>query len=128
MKYRYLKNAYPDMLNGIDVLIQKAKISNRFEDEALSSAENSELEKAKNLCELRIVEIWNNQNSEEFKAVCSTYFDIATQCDIELDNEYAVFEYIKIISFGYLGEGWHLVRQFLKNQQNKIDHLPISEN
>ncbi len=128
IKYRYLKNAYPDMLNGIGMLIQKAKISNRFEDEALSNEENSELEKAKNLCELRIVEIWNDQNSEEFKALCSTYFDIATQCDIELDNEYAVFEYIKIISFGYLGEGWHLVRQYLKNQQNKIDDLPISEN
>lgn len=128
IKYRYLNNAYPDMLNGIGMLIQKAKISNRFEDEALSSAEHSELEKAKNLCELKIVEIWNNQSSEEFKALCSTYFDIATQCDIELDKEYAVFEYIKIISFGYLGEGWHLVRQYLKNQQNKIADLPISEN
>jgi replicative superfamily II helicase len=127
IKYRYLKNAYPDMLNGIGMLIQKAKISNRFEDEVLNSEENSELEKAKNLCELRIVEIWNNQNSEEFKALCSTYFDIAAQCDIELNNEYAIFEYIKIISFGYLGEGWHLVRQFLKNKQSKIDHLPISE-
>ncbi len=128
IKYRYLKNAYPDMLSGIGMLIQKAKISNRFEDEALSNDENSELEKAKILCELSIVEIWNDLNSEEFKALCSTYFDIAAQCDIELDNEYAVFEYIKIISFGYLGEGWHLVRQYLKNQQNKIDDLPISEN
>jgi len=126
-KYHYLKDAYPDMLNGIGILIQKAKISNRFEDETLSIEEKSELEKAKNLCELRIVEIWNNQNSDEFKALCSTYFDIATQCDVELDNEYAVFEYIKIISFGYLGEGWHLVRQYLKNQQSKIDHLPITE-
>lgn len=128
IKYDYLKKAYPDMLNGIGMLIQKAKISNRFEDEALTSEEHSELEKAKNLCELRIVEVWNNQNSEEFKALCSTYFDIAAQCNIELNNEYTVFEYIKIISFGYLGEGWHLVRQYLKNQQNKIDNLPISNN
>ncbi|WP_461641115.1 DEAD/DEAH box helicase [Labilibaculum euxinus] len=128
IKYRYLYNAYPDMLDGIAMLIQKAKISNRFEDEALSNEEYSELEKAKDLCELKIVELWNNQNSEEFKALCSTYFDIASQFDIDLGNEYAVFEYIKIISFGYLGEGWHLVRQYLKSQQNKIDHLPISEN
>ena len=128
IKYRYLKDAYPDMLNGIGMLIQKAKISNRFENEFLTHGENLELEKAKNLCELKIVEIWNNQNSEEFKALCSTYFDIATQCDIKFDDEYTVFEYIKIISFGYLGEGWHLVKQYLKNQQSEIDHLPISEN
>lgn len=128
IKYNYLIQAYPDMLNGIDMLIQKAKISNLFEDETLTNEEYSELETAKNLCELRIVEIWNNQNSEEFKALCSTYFDISTQCNIELDNEYAVLEYIKIISFGYLGEGWHLVRQFLKYQQKKINFFPISEN
>ncbi len=127
-KYRYLINTYPDILNGVNILIQKAKISNRFEDKILSFDEQSELEKAKNLCELRIVETWNSQNSEEFKALCSTYFDIAAQCDIEGENEYIVFEYIKIISFGYLGEGWHLVRQYLKNQQDKIDELPISEN
>lgn len=128
MKYHYLNDAYPDMLNGIGMLIQKAKISNRFQDEVLNSEEYSELEKAKNLCELRIVELWNNQNSEEFKALCSTYFDIATQCELEFDDEYVVFEYIKIISFGYLGEGWHLVRQFLKTQQRKIDRILISEN
>lgn len=128
IKYRYLNNAYPDVLNGIGMLIQKAKISNRFKGEPLTPKENSDLEKAKNLCELRIVEIWDNQNSEEFKALCSTYFDIAAQSEIELDNEYAVFEYTKIITFGYLGEGWHLVRQYLINQQNEIDKLPISEN
>ena len=116
------------MLTDIGMLIQKAKISTRFEGDVLGDEEYSELEKAKNLCELRIVELWNDQNSEEFKALCSIYFDIASQIVIDLNYENAVFDYLKIISFGYLGEGWHLVRQYLKNQQNKIDLLSISEN
>ncbi|HEX5551661.1 MAG TPA: DEAD/DEAH box helicase, partial [Chitinophagaceae bacterium] len=126
-KYQYLTDAYPDMLNGIGLLIQKVKISNRFETRGLSIEDVTELEKAKNLCELRIVGIWNSRKDEEFKALCSTYFDIASQLDIELVDDDDIFEYIKIISFGYLGEGWHLVRQFLKKQQNKIEELPISE-
>jgi len=127
LKYHYLETAYPDMLEGIGMLIQKAKISKRFKDVILDSSDLSKLEKAKNLCELSIVEIWDNQNSDPFKALCSIYFDIASQLDIDISDDLSVFEYIKIIAFGYLGEGWHLVRQYLKTQEQKIDNLSQTE-
>ncbi len=126
-KYQFLEDAFPDMLSGIDMLIQKAKIASRFESETLLPQEIEELIKAKNLCELRIVELWDDQAAEEFKALCSTYFDISTQLETEFESEYIIYEYIKIISFGYLGEGWHLVRQFLKTHQTKIDRIQDSD-
>ena len=127
LKYHYLETAYPDMLGGIGMLIQKAKISKRFKDVVLDNSDLSKLENAKNLCELSIVEIWNDQNSAPFKALCSIYFDIASQLDIDINDDFSVFEYIKIIAFGYLGEGWHLVKQYLKTQEQKIDSLPQTE-
>ncbi len=126
-KYRYLEVAYPDMLNGIGVLIQKGKVANRFEGTTIDENDIIVLDKAKHLCELRIVELWDNQNSEEFKALCSTYFDIATQIEIDIKEDSVVFEYLKTIAFGYLGEGWHLVRQYLKKEEQKINNIPNSE-
>ena len=128
LKYDYIERAYPDMLSGIGALIEKVKISKRFKETNTIDAEIDILNKAKGLCELKIVELWNDQNTDDFKAICSTYYDIATIVDIDKSDEYVVFEYIKLIAFGYLGEGWHLVRQYLKNKQTEIDNLPISEN
>lgn len=126
-KYHYLEAAYPDMLNGIGVLIQKSKVANRFEGTAINEKDIIALDKAKHLCELKIVELWDNQNLEEFKALCSTYFDIATQIEVDIKEDSIVFEYLKTIAFGYLGEGWHLVRQYLKKEQKNIDNIPNSE-
>ncbi|HEY0047393.1 MAG TPA: DEAD/DEAH box helicase [Flavobacterium sp.] len=128
VKYHHLEAAYPDLLKGISTLIQRVKIANRFSDESLSDLQIAVLEKAKNLCELRIIDLWEKQSTEEFKAMCSSYFDIATQLEIKNEGEYTVFEYIKIISFGYLGESWHLVRQYLKSQQDHIDQIPQNNN
>ncbi len=126
-KYRYLESAYPDMLQGIGMLIQKGKISTRFQSINLDAHEQSQLDKAKNLCELRIIELWSNQGSEEFKALCSTYFDIASQLEINADNELAVFEYIKMITCGYLAESWHLVKQYLKIKESEVEKLNITD-
>lgn len=125
-KYQFLHEAYPDMLHGIDALIQKAKISKRFESIELSPDELNRLSFAKELCELKIVEIWNNKESNEFKALCSTYFDIASELPLFSSNETAIFEYLKLIAFGYLGEGWHQVRQFIKGEISNIDSIEFS--
>jgi hypothetical protein len=78
-KYHILEQAYPDMLAGIGMLIQKGKLSRRFTSLQLDEVEIQELIKAKELCELRIIELWELRNTEqtsnEFKALCSTYFD-----------------------------------------------------
>lgn len=126
-KYQALLEAYPNMLGGIDVLIEKAKISTRFESIDLTSDENEKLEAAKDLCELRIIELWEQKDSVDFKALCSTYFDLASQIDYTEEKEGLLFEYLKIIAFGYLGEGWHQVRQYISLQITKLNELQLED-
>ncbi len=126
-KYRYLMEAYPDMLVGIDVLIQKGKLSSRFDSVELTEDEIQQLEKAKELCELKIIEHWDNKEGEAFKALCSTYFDIASQLTFDTTSEYFIYEQIKLIAFGYLGEHWHFVRQYLKAQTATIENLEAGD-
>jgi replicative superfamily II helicase len=127
IKYSILEQAYPDMLAGIGMLIQKGKLSKRFESLQLIEAEIQELTKAKELCELRIIELWEQRNDEEteneFKALCSTYFDIACQLPSIVEDEYFVYETFKLIAFGYLGEHWHFVKQYLKGLNEQIQNI-----
>ena len=131
-KYHILEQAYPDMLEGIGMLIQKGKISRRFASLQLGEAESQELIKAKELCELRIIELWvhrnSNEMSNEFKALCSTYFDIASQLPAIVESEYFVYETFKLIAFGYLGEHWHFVKQYLKGIKEQIQSIELVDN
>lgn len=122
-KYQILEEAYPDLLQGIGTLIQKGKLSGRFENINLSYNEIISLNKAKELCELKIIELWDDREAENFKALCSTYFDIAVLLPNEISNEYFIYEQIKLIAFGYLGENWHFVRQYLKNRVELFENL-----
>lgn len=126
-KYNLLERAYPDMLAGIGMLIQKGKLSKRFESVELSQVDIQQLEKAKELCELKIVEHWERRDTEDFKALCSTYFDIAGQIPATVESEYYIYEQFKLIAFGYLGEHWHFVRQYLKSNRTGIDELENGE-
>lgn len=130
-KYHILEQAYPDMLVGISMLIQKGKLSKRFESLQLIKAESEELTKAKELCELRIIELWEQRNEEDtvndFKALCSTYFDIASQLSPSFQGEYFVYETFKLIAFGYLGEHWHFVKQYLKRLNGQIQNIETGE-
>jgi len=130
IKYHYLEKAYPDMLEGIGMLIQKSKLSNRFNSIELTSEDIELLIKAKELCELRIIAIWEtreNENITEFKALCSTYFDIASQLPIQETSELVIYEQLKIIAFGYLGEHWHFVKQYLKSNNEIIHNIDVGE-
>lgn len=128
MKYNYLEQAYPHLLDGIGMLIQKGKLANRFEQVNLTVEDLAQLEKAKELCELRIIELWDVRDSAEFKALCSVYFDIASQIPINIENEYFILELFKLIAFGYLGEHWHFVKQYLKGLEGQIQSLELGEN
>ncbi|MEX2564753.1 MAG: DEAD/DEAH box helicase [Cyclobacteriaceae bacterium] len=123
LKYNHLEQAYPDMLTGIGGLIQKGKLSKRFESVQLTEEEISQLEKARDLCELKIIELWDDRDSQQFKALCATYFDIAGQLPNDAESEYYVYKQIKLIVFGYLGEHWHFVRQYLKANAEEIENL-----
>lgn len=127
-KYLYIEQIYPDLLKGIDILIQKAKLSKRFENINLTQEEYNQLNKAKELCELKIIERWENRNTNDFKAFCSTYFDIATLLNIDVDDEYFIYEQIKIIAFGYLGEHWHFVKQYLRSYDFESIAVPSDWN
>jgi replicative superfamily II helicase len=128
-KYQILEQAYPEMLVGIGMLIQKGKLSKRFSSLQLGEDEVKELIKAKELCELRIIELWEQRNAEEtvneFKALCSTYFDIASQLPVVVESEYFVYETFKLISFGYIGEHWHFVKQYLKGIEKQIQTIKL---
>lgn len=131
-KYHILEQAYPDMLAGIGMLIQKGKLSRRFTSLQLDEVEIQELIKAKELCELRIIELWELRNTEqtsnEFKALCSSYFDIASQLPAIVESEYFVYETFKLIAFGYLGEHWHFVKQYLKGLEEQIRNIELVDN
>lgn len=127
IKYNYLEQAYPDMLDGIGMLIQKAKLSNRFDSVQLNDDETNQLQKAKELCELRIIELWENREQIEFKALCSTYFDIVSQLPIQSNNELVIYEQVKLISFGYLGEHWHFVKQHIKSNIEIYEAIEIGD-
>lgn len=126
LKYNHLEQAYPDMLTRIGALIQKGKIARRFESVELTESEIEQLEKAKELCELNIIELWNNGDSQQFKALCATYFDIDSQLPKDAASEYYIYEQIKLIVFGYLGEHWHFVRQYLKANAEEIKNMEAS--
>jgi len=126
-KYIYLEQAYPDMLEGIGMLIQKGKLSRRFESVELINDEIQQLEKAKELCELKIIELWDDRETIEFKALCATYFDIAGQLPTDTASEYFIYEQIQLITFGYLGEHWHFVSQYLIAKTFIIDNLEIND-
>lgn len=126
-KYTYLEQAYSDMLEGFAALIQKGKLAQRFTTIQLSEGELSMLENAKELCELKIVELWDARETTEFKALCSTYFDIVTLLPLNADTEYFIYEQIKLIVFGYLGEHWHFVRQYIKANFALIEQLNVGD-
>jgi hypothetical protein len=69
------------------------------------------------------------QSDEEsdFKALCSSYFDLAAIQEFSEHPLDRVLEYFKIITIGYLGEGWHLVKSFLKENEGEIRQLAESD-
>lgn len=127
VKYDFLEQAYPDMLIGIGMLIQKGKLGKRFNSVELTADDIQRLEKAKELCELKIIELWERRDTQEFKALSSTYFDIAVQLPVDTRSEYFIYDQYKIIVFGYLGEHWHFVKQFLKGNSEIIDQLEVDD-
>lgn len=128
IKYNDLELAYPDMLQGIGMLLQKATLAGRFDSVTLSEVEIEQLQKAKELCELKIVALWEEREQSEFKGLCSTYFDIASLLPIQWDSELLVYEQLKIVAFGCLGEHWHFVKQYLKNHSTQFEAISVSDN
>lgn len=127
VKYSHLERAFPEMLDGIGMLIQKGKLAKRFRTIEISVDDLKRLEKAKELCELQLIELWEERDSNTFKALCSTYFDIAGQSSLSVNSEYLIYEQIKLISIGYLGENWHFVKQYLKANHQTVSTLNEEE-
>jgi len=128
-KYKYLSEPFEDILIGINVIIQKAKLSKKFKGINITEEDIKILINAKEICELQINNEWDEKDEKKFKALCSTYFDIATSLfekkEENLTNE-DIFEILKIIVFGYLGEYSHFVKAYL--EENLIlNQLQIPE-
>ncbi len=128
-KYTYLSELFADILTGVKDIIQKAKLSKKFEGITITDEEREVLSRAKEICELEINNEWDEKDSKEFQALCSTYFDIATSLQKINENNLSdedIFELLKIIVFGYLGEQPHFVKTYLK-ENSILEKLKIPE-
>jgi replicative superfamily II helicase len=126
-KYEILEKNYKDILGDLSALIQKARVSRRFNAVKLSESEIKLLHKAKEICELEINNYWNQNDSNEFLSLCITYFDIATCFDYDLNDEVNIMEVFKIIIFGYLGEHSHYVKSYLLSIKDDVNNIIIPE-
>lgn len=121
-KYKILEKYFPEILNGVSELIQKARLSRKFSTFSLNNNELVLLNKAKELSELKILEYWNSQD-DEFKLLCSIYFDVASLLIQKYETEEDIFEGIKLISLGYIGEHNHFVKEYFSKVINEIEKL-----
>lgn len=126
-RYEILEQNYQDILAGLSELIQKARVSRKFNTIELSEDEKKLLQKAKEICELEINNYWYQKDSKEFLSLCITYFEIATCFDYELIDEINIMELFKIIIFGYLGEHSHYVKDYLLSIKNYVANLEIPD-
>jgi hypothetical protein len=91
---------------------------------SLNSLEKSELIKLKELCELRILELLDWQNTSEFTNLCSKYVDISTLLPFQLKTDEDVYNIFKLIIFGYLANRSQSVKDFL-NQHDLNNNLDL---
>jgi replicative superfamily II helicase len=126
-RYEILEQNYQDILAGLSELIQKARVSRKFNTIELSEDEKKLLQKAKEICELEINNYWDEKDSNEFLSLCITYFEIATCFDYDLNDEINIMEVFKIIIFGYLGEHSHYVKDYLLLIKNHVINIRIPE-
>lgn len=122
VKYILLQEAFPERLSGITDIISKAKLRDRLHSIELSSSEIDQLKVAKELTEFEIIRLWDRQNDKDFVQYCAIYLDISTLFPLPFDKIERIFELFKIITIGYLGESWQLVRRFLiENEQDILN-------
>ena len=119
-KIELLKNYFADLFQEIFKLVL-------FDKYLPLTLTRKEVEKAKELYELKILELWNNQDNEEFKKLCLDYFKISTLLNFDIKSDEDIYEFIKIISLGYLSENSHLVKDFLNQQKQKIENLEVTD-
>jgi len=92
----------------------------------LDTNKNNDLIKAKELCELKILELRNNQDNKEFKKAFLDYIKLSTfltLSNFDIKTEEGICEIIKIIAYGYLADNSHFVKDFLNKQRQKIENI-----
>jgi len=93
----------------------------------LNNLKESELIRLKELCELRILELLDWQNTPEFTNLCSKYVDMSILLPFQLKTDEDVYEILKLVIFGYLANRSQSVKDFLNQHDlNNLD-LDITE-
>jgi len=90
----------------------------------LNSLKKQELIRLKELCELRILELLDWQNTSEFTNFCSKYVDISMLLPFQLKTDEDVYEILKLIIFGYLANRLQSVKDFLN--QYDLNNLDVN--
>ena len=89
----------------------------------LNNLEKPELIRLKEICELRILELLDWQNTPEFTNLCSKYVDISTLLPFKLKTDEDVYDIFKLIIFGYLANRSQSVKDFLN--QHDLNNLDL---
>lgn len=127
-KYILLEEMFPDRLPGISNTISKAKLKQRLQSIVLSNEDVQLLKLAKELTEFEIIRLWDKQTDDHFIQYCAIFLDISTLMPLPFDRIERIYEFIKIITLGYLGESWQTVRRFLIENEDEIKSESLSNN
>jgi replicative superfamily II helicase len=119
-KYKIIEQDFPNLLNDLNNNVVREKIALSFPFIQKQSEIEIQLSKALEIIELKTIELWNNNENDDFIQYCSNYLDIALLLQIPQSNIEKIFHTLKIISFGYLGEDWQKVRKFLIDKNEEL--------
>lgn len=130
-KYHITKKYIEEILESsenLEDLIQKVIISERFEFIKLNKEEFELLNKIRSILEIIIIQKLSEYNTPEFKALCSSYYDISfylikDEINNDKKDEHFIYNLIKFISISYLGEQWHRVKQFFIENEVQLDNI-----
>ena len=126
-KFIALEQAYPDKLVGIQKVIAKAKLHNRLSSLSITDKDLKLLHLAKDLAEFEIIRLWDKQNEKQFVQFCAIFLDLSTLLPLPLVKLNRIYELLKIIFLGYMGEGWQIVRRYLIENEAEIARETISD-
>jgi len=90
----------------------------------MNSLEKQEIIRLKELCELRIIELLDWQNTPEFTNLCSKYVDMSILLPFQLKTDEDVYDIFKLIIFGYLANRLQSVKDFLN--QHDLNNLDVN--
>lgn len=119
-KYKILEQDYRSFFEGLTGNVVRKKIANNFPFIEQNINSKLQLSKALEIIEFKTIELWNSKKPE-FVEYCANYLDVALLLPIPKQINEKINWILKLISFGYLGEDWQKIRNFLIDNENLVN-------